>query len=94
MNLGKKPLPLVGWTKDPPTEPGWYWVHHCGGIRFSEIVEVERSYGALVIEVYNQYDLDLIPVKEYGSKPVWYGPIQPPDLNDYAWYGPLPQPPL
>lgn len=38
------------WTKDKPTDTGWYWFRHSGG-GVQLAVEVSRLDGALVCEI-------------------------------------------
>ena len=66
------------WTKEPPTEPGWYWKREIreGRIMSSEMVEVEIAESGEVLYTYHaDYD------GAFRSTPGW---------NE--WAGPIPEP--
>lgn len=74
---------MSAWSKEPPTEPGWYWAREFGNDR-TEVVRVVERDGRLVIP--DEYDMDGgDPVSHFGvaydgTRNALWGPrIQPPE---------------
>ncbi len=65
------------WRRDPPTEPGWYWVRHLvGGTAANVVVHVtkERPQGAVAWAL----------IAWSGREKIGFTPV--------SWAGPLPLP--
>lgn len=65
------------WTKEPPAEPGWYWVSYCG--RMEQIVWVERGWLGRITTHALWPSGDSAVIKLDNAK-------------DYSWAGPIPEP--
>jgi hypothetical protein len=57
------------WTKDKPTEQGWYWLKENSYLK-PRIVRLTRHDGSLFVNVWD-------PVGEKDG--YWYGPIEEPE---------------
>jgi hypothetical protein len=65
------------WTREKPTEPGWYWVRSLlGGV---EIVSIGCVNG--VLRVY-EHGCDTGVKMEYLSSGEWQGPITPNEATE------------
>jgi hypothetical protein len=63
---------LDGWTTEPPTEPGWYWVKHK---RHTDVFMVSVAHDDdKVLTVYS----DGYPVPA-DNLTHWLGPLPPPE---------------
>lgn len=78
----RQPAPLP-WTKDLPTEPGWYWHSVCCWAGKSHegpvAIKVEKDGDMMV--AWAPYMDYTTPVRDEGTFPgLWQGPITPPIL--------------
>lgn len=64
------PWPLA-WTREKPTEPGWYWFHQ-DGVGIAGITEIYPAFGRLLMFEGDGSSVDLI------EKCKWAGPIPEP----------------
>lgn len=81
------------WTRDPPTEPGWYWVRDTGYEPEPRIVYLEDHDGELFIaDVASEFGEEE-PPPELGlvglERLSWH---RPPDTLNWEWFGPLAAP--
>lgn len=66
----------TGWTRERPTEPGYYWTRNVQHNRFAAgIVEVYKPSNSLYVMVMGD-DCDCRLASIVAE---WYGPILPPD---------------
>ena len=69
-----KDLDVLKWTKELPTQEGWYWNKE---INYKpECVKVDITANG---EFYVLYDEEMQNVKRFGGE--WYGPIEPPEYT-------------
>jgi len=59
------------WSKEKPTEPGWYWIKDNLG---TEIVRIEEISGTL--SIWYERDYEAYPVPNNAE---WAGPIPEPE---------------
>lgn len=62
------------WTKEPPTEPGWYWFRHMKG-SMHEVVMVSQFHSGLRVfgPAHDWISIDML----HGEW--WPVPIEPPE---------------
>lgn len=68
----------IQWTKDVPTEPGFYWVFMGGGLSVAEIFSYTID-GKLTCQVVGVEE-DHLPSESEGIW--WMGPIDTPELPE------------
>lgn len=62
--------PILKWTSEAPTVPGWYWMNEDDE---KSIVAIRMEPGLVLYDSCSEIDRSL-PVDTE-----WYGPIEPPD---------------
>jgi hypothetical protein len=67
------------WTRDKPTEPGWYW---CRRDDECDLVSVEPTAGRGRLEAW-----------WHGHKPTLFDSLPLHSMDSFEWYGPLEPPP-
>jgi len=66
------------WTKETPTEPGWYWLREYG-IGPIKMGDVHEFLDVLLCE---ETGSDLTyRLSDYPNSTIWYGPIEPPAVD-------------
>jgi hypothetical protein len=71
----------VKWTKETPTEAGWYW-YACDQCEAEIVVEVFDANGSGAMCV--TYGADSETMHDwvhFDTSERWYGPIQPPPID-------------
>ena len=63
-------LYTLEWTTDPPTEPGWYWIHFPSGAVECAKIDVINSNG-IPIEFADRWALERVTH--------WLGPLPTPE---------------
>lgn len=79
------------WTKEPPTEPGWYWVKYNGyrtGAEITTLFELDRPTPGGMFS-----HLPLVRVERGGYKERYDCQIHfHPDCYPVFWAGPIEEP--
>jgi len=66
---------MLYWTKEKPTEPGWYWRRNASTKSHAKMVHIQYDFTGKVLCV--EKLIGLLPLKEDDTRE-WAGPIGKP----------------